>query len=134
MDSSKLMPLPDPGRSGHHLAPSEHPFSLLHGHPELTLASSMLSGYHLAPSEQPFSLLHGHPELTLGSQTSKNSVFHSKTMVVEVSTKQFLEVFCALFGRPGPPFGCPKAARSFPKDAQSPPQAPQGYQNGGKNR
>ena len=48
-----------------------------------------------------------------------------KTMVFEVSTKPHLEVFCALFGRPRPPFGCPKAARRLPKGTQSPPQTPQ---------
>ena len=33
----------DAGRGGHHLAPSEHPFSLQHAHPRLALASNMLS-------------------------------------------------------------------------------------------
>ena len=58
--------------------------------------------------------------------------FLSKTIVFEVSTKPLLEVFCALFGRPGPPFRCPRAARRLPRGArrlprgaQSPPQTPQ---------
>ena len=42
-----------------------------------------------------------------------------KTRGFEVSTKPLLEVFCAIFGRLGSPFGCPKAGTRFPKGTQS---------------
>ena len=54
----------------------------------------------------------------------KTMFFQSKTVVFEVSTKPLLEIFCALFGRRGPPFACPKAAIRLPKGIQSPPQTP----------
>ena len=53
-------------------------------------------------------------ELPGAPRPRKTMFFLSKTMVFEVSTKPLLEVFCVLFGRPGPPFGCPKAARRLP--------------------